>query len=368
MRFISFRWHLADQPTLAFLLVPYTPSVSTSKGKTTLLNMLAGRLSQSGNGRTEGQILVNGQKRDFDTFRQQSAYVLQQDNFFAQLTVRETITLSALLRLPKNMSRKEKMERVDSVIAELGLTKVEDTLVGDDLVRGVSGGERKRVNVATELVTNPSLIFLDEPTTGLDSFNAYNVMSTLLQLARAGRTIVATIHQPNSKIVQLFDMLLLLSEGRTMYFGEAQKAVPYFDSVGFKCPLAFNPADFYLDLISLDQRSNASRERTEKRIAYLADKFEQHEKENPMELMNEASRASVRKPKTSNRRGDKYSTSWLTQFWLMSWRSFVIMTRDKLDNFVRYIQVQSQRNMVEAGVTRQQKSLRKEKKSHTRDG
>lgn len=125
-----------------------------------------------------------------------------------------------------------------------------------------------------------------------------------------------------------------------MYFGEAAKAIPYFRSVGFSCPEAFNPADFYLDLISLDQRNSASRERTEKRITYLADKFKEHEKNNPLELVKAASHASVRHNDKKISTGIKYNTSWMTQFWLMSWRSFSIMTRDKLDNVVRYAQVE----------------------------
>lgn len=166
---------------------------ASGAGKTTFLNMvsvarivtnqlplgltlyrvqLAGRLSSAGNGRSSGSITVNGCKRDFNTFRHLSAYVLQQDSFFAELTVKETIMLSAKLRLPRTMTDEQKEARVDSIIAELGLKKVQDTYVGNELVRGVSGGERKRVNVGTELVTNPSLIFLDEPTSGLDSFNA----------------------------------------------------------------------------------------------------------------------------------------------------------------------------------------------------
>mgnify|MGYP001319860274 CR=1 FL=1 len=121
--------------------------------------------------------------------------VLQHDVFYAELTVRETITLSALLRLPQSMPREAKLQRVEDIITELGLRKCADTVVGNDLLRGVSGGERKRCNIGTELVVDPSLIFLDEPTTGLDAFNAQNVMQTLLALAKAGRTIVCTIHR-----------------------------------------------------------------------------------------------------------------------------------------------------------------------------
>lgn len=185
---------------------------ASGAGKTTLLNMLAGRLVDQGRAHTSGAILVNGQRRHYGSFRRMSAYVLQEDCMFAELTVKETITLSALLRLPRSMPRAEKLRRVADIIAELGLAKCQDTLIGSELIRGVSGGEKKRVNIGTELVTDPSLVFLDEPTSGLDSFNAQSVMSTLLKLARTGRTIVATIHQPRSSIFQMFDNLLLLSE------------------------------------------------------------------------------------------------------------------------------------------------------------
>lgn len=140
----------------------------------------------------------------------------------------------------------------------------------------MSGGERKRVNIACELVTDPSLIFLDEPTSGLDSFNAQNVMSTLLNLAKNDRTVVATIHQPRSSIYQMFDKLMLLSEGQTMYFGQASEAVTYFGSLGYSCPSVFNPADYFVDLVSLDQRTPERREKTEKRISALADAFTSH--------------------------------------------------------------------------------------------
>lgn len=139
---------------------------SSGAGKTTLLNLLAGRMTSSKGAYAKGEVLVNGEPRDYAVFKKISAYVLQDDDMFGELTVEEQLTYAALLRLPADMPRKKKIARVQRVIQELGLGKVKNTLIGNQLVRGISGGERKRVNIATELVTDPSLLFLDEPTTG----------------------------------------------------------------------------------------------------------------------------------------------------------------------------------------------------------
>lgn len=103
-------------------------------------------------------------------------------------------------------------------------------------MKGISGGERKRTSIGVELITNPSLIFLDEPTTGLDSFTATQVMRTLRDLANSGRTVVQTIHQPNSEIYDLFDKLMLLAGGKVLYFNKASLAIDYFKEIKFNCP------------------------------------------------------------------------------------------------------------------------------------
>lgn len=139
---------------------------SSGAGKTTLLNLLAGRMTSSKGARATGEVYVNGEARDYSKFKKLSAYVLQDDDMFAELTVQEQITYAALLRLPSDMPKDKKLLRVQRVIQELGLAKVKNTMIGNQIVRGVSGGERKRVNIGTELVTDPSLLFLDEPTTG----------------------------------------------------------------------------------------------------------------------------------------------------------------------------------------------------------
>ena len=115
--------------------------------------------------------------------------------------------------------------------------------------------ERKRANIGVELVKSPSCIFLDEPTSGLDSFQAQSVMSAMKRLASSGRTVIASIHQPRSSIYQMFDQLLLIAEGRCVYYGDATSAVPYFGGKGHACPSLYNPADYFMDVVSPDYRS-----------------------------------------------------------------------------------------------------------------
>ncbi|CAN0387416.1 unnamed protein product, partial [Discosporangium mesarthrocarpum] len=123
------------------------------------------------------------------------AFVKQEDVFYSQLTVRETLTMAARLRLPPYILIEEKLEMVEDLVNRLGLAKVADTIVGDVKTRGISGGERKRLSIACQLFGTPSLIICDEPTSGLDAFQAERVMQTLKQLARDGHTVVCSIHQ-----------------------------------------------------------------------------------------------------------------------------------------------------------------------------
>ena len=130
----------------------------------------------------------------------------------------------------------------------LGIEKCKDTIIGGFLRRGVSGGERKRVSVGHELLINPSIIFLDEPTSGLDSTTALALVSTLEQLAAGGRSVVTTIHQPSSRMFQKLEKLMLLSEGRVLYYGYNKHCVEWFTLLGTPCPFGVNVADFILDL------------------------------------------------------------------------------------------------------------------------
>lgn len=314
---------------------------SSGAGKTTLLNLLAGRITSASKFQSSGQVLINGRKRNFKTFKKISAYVMQDDDMFAELTVQEQITFSSLLRLPASMKKEKKLKRVDKVIQELGLNKVRKSLIGGPIVRGVSGGERKRVNIGTELVTDPSLIFLDEATTGLDAFNALNVMATLRRLAYNGRTVITTIHQPRSNIFEMFDYLLLLSEGRTMYFGPASDARTYFAGLNYVCPPHFNPADFFIDLLSVDPRSLESEEKTRSRIVYLGERHKTEQE--PKMLTGEAADienihevdSSGGAKINSELRDNKFQSNWLNEFIVLSRRSVKLILRERAANIAR---------------------------------
>ena len=177
--------------------------------------------------------------------------VMQDDLLNANLTVLETLNYTAQLRLPRSLSEAERTERVRAVMEQMGLTRVQDVIVGSPLRKGLSGGERKRLCVATELLTRPALLFLDEPTSGLDSVTALALCRSLRQLADARVcTVVCTIHQPQTKIFRLFQNLVLLRAGRIVYLGPAEEAEHFFQGLGFKCPPNENPADYFLDVIT----------------------------------------------------------------------------------------------------------------------
>ncbi|KAG6520647.1 ABC transporter G family member 14-like [Zingiber officinale] len=226
------------------LLAMLGPSGS---GKTTLLTALGGRLR----GKLSGKITYNGSPFSGGVKRRMG-FVAQDDVLYPHLTVAETLTFTALLRLPASLSRAEKARHAEEVVAELGLGRVAHSMVGGARgVRGVSGGERKRVSIGLEMLVDPSLLLLDEPTSGLDSTAAARIVATLRRLAaHKGRTVVTTIHQPSSRLYRMFDKLVLLSsDGSAIYYGRAAAALDYFTSVGFASPTdGVNPADLLLDL------------------------------------------------------------------------------------------------------------------------
>ena len=237
---------------------------SSGAGKTTLLNILAGRVPT---GTIGGQVLVNGQRRQRN-WKRIIGYVEQDDVMYRTLTVRETIRYAALLRLPRAFTRKQRYARVEQVINELGLIDCADNLIGDENSRGISGGERKRTAIGIELVTNPRLLFLDEPTSGLDAFTAFNIIESIGTLVtKEVKTAIMTIHQPREDILFLFDKIILLSQGKIVFYGSVQAAMNHFSRLGYPCPRYMNPADFFLDIITVDRRSPEARQKTSQRVA-----------------------------------------------------------------------------------------------------
>ncbi|TVY42239.1 ABC transporter G family member [Lachnellula occidentalis] len=224
----------------------------SGSGKTTLLNTLAHRAAAAG-ATTHGDILTNGQVTNLKNLRQFSAYVEQEDALIGSLTVRETMNFAARLALPSSISKKERLRRVADLLGSFGMNAQANTIVGTPIQKGLSGGQKKRLGVASRLVTDPKILFLDEPTSGLDSALSFEVINYIKQIGKRNNLIViASIHQPSTSTYKLFDKLCLLSSGKTCYFGPPMEARKYFGALGYEMPTEINPAEYLLDLINTD--------------------------------------------------------------------------------------------------------------------
>lgn len=217
-------------------------------GKTTLLNCLSNRRQKNIN-IEKGSILLNNVPISNVPYASMIGFVPQDDILFISMTPREILKFAAGLTLDMNSKNIDK--KVEEIIDDLGLTACADTLVGGQLIRGISGGEKKRTSVGIELISNPSVLFLDEPTTGLDSFIALSITQLIVNIAKKyNRTIIATIHQPSSQIFDCFDRLLLLSQGLTVFVGRAKNIISFFDELGHPIPKDYNPGDHCLRVVS----------------------------------------------------------------------------------------------------------------------
>ncbi|OIW22265.1 P-loop containing nucleoside triphosphate hydrolase protein [Coniochaeta ligniaria NRRL 30616] len=221
-------------------------------GKTTLLDCLADR--RTGIGIITGEMLVDGKIRN-ESFQRKTGYAQQQDLHLETATVRESLIFSALLRRPHNVPKAEKLAYVEEVIELLEMGAYADAVVGV-LGEGLNVEQRKRLTIGVELAAKPPLLlFVDEPTSGLDSQTSWAVVSLLEKLAKAGQSILCTLHQPSAMLFQRFDRLLLLADGgKTVYFGDigdnSSTLVEYFERhATHACPPSANPAEWMLEAI-----------------------------------------------------------------------------------------------------------------------
>lgn len=223
-------------------------------GKTTVLDAMALRRKV-----TDGRVLHDGRELTASQLKAIAAYVQQQDSLYGMMTVRETVELAASLKMSPDVPVADKALRVDDVLREMGLERSANTLIGGELSKGCSGGERKRTSVACALCTSPRAIILDEPTSGLDSQTALEVVQSLARLsAGSGCTVVVTIHQPSLAAFSLFDGLVLLAAGKLAYCGPAAAAPAYFAGLGAPTPPGEHVVEHILTAVTSGSRDWAA--------------------------------------------------------------------------------------------------------------
>lgn len=242
----------------------------SGSGKSSLIHALAGRLSESSKLSLSGKRYVNGETLSEDSSLP-AAFIEQEVNFFPHMTVKETLDFRVELKLGSRLGKSARDDVVANLMEMLGLTKSLNTIVGNSKVRGLSGGERKRLSIACELISSPPVIILDEPTSGLDSYQAAQVVETLRKLADSGKTIIAVMHQPSQSVFAMFDDLLLVSEGQLMYYGEVSKVRNYMKDLGYPCSKDTGTAEHVLDVISRTNGGAEEQENSTKRLNQLGE-------------------------------------------------------------------------------------------------
>jgi ABC-type multidrug transport system ATPase subunit len=309
---------------------------ASGAGKSTLMSALAYRNPRDTV--VQGDILVNGcQISSF--MKRLSGFVHQDDLFFGSLTVLEHLMCMAHLKLDRRVSKEEIKFLIRDIIERTGLTNCMNTRIGEEGEgKMLSGGEKKRLAFATELLTQPAILFCDEPTTGLDSFNAQRLVETLQQLAEKRNTaILCTIHQPSSQLFAMFDQVLLLSEGRVAFFGDPEDAIDFFAENGYKCPQNYNPAEYLISVVSIEHGSEAAAQRTSTRICDMfavSDSAQQRDLLVNLEIhMWESGSYQVEDELVNF----KAPTAFTTFYWLI-WRFFIGVVRDPKVQYLRLLQ------------------------------
>mmetsp|Transcript_58447 Transcript_58447/g.170945 ORF Transcript_58447/g.170945 Transcript_58447/m.170945 type:complete len:651 (+) Transcript_58447:81-2033(+) len=225
-------------------------------GKSTLLDMLAMKKTS----KYSGEVLVNGHPRSPDTFQRIAAYVGQEDVMPAHWTVREAVEFNVRLK-QQELPRAKRQETVDTLLQAFGLREVSETYIGGTQVRGISGGQRRRVSLARGVASRASILFCDEPTSGLSATDAELCVTGLRIVAkRLGVLVVVVIHQPRPEVAKLFDTLVLMTSkpGRMTYFGPMADALRYVEECGCRVPDHANPMDILMDLVTPGTEIDAS--------------------------------------------------------------------------------------------------------------
>ncbi|RNA33868.1 white isoform X1 [Brachionus plicatilis] len=302
-------------------------------GKTTLLNALNFR--NSTRYLVSGKIKLNGKLVNGDELSNRCAYIQQDDLFITTLTVKEHLTFMAMLKMGANFSKEQKVERVHEIIRELKIKKCKDTKIGGiNNKKGISGGEKRRLSFASEILTDPQILFCDEPTSGLDSNMALMTVQTLANMAKKGKIVVCTIHQPASQVFDKFDKLCLLAEGKVAYFGERESALDFFKSISYECPLKYNPADFYIDILAVKRNKINNMNN----LQAICESYEKKTLETLKQIDEEYRKLDNPYMTKSSYTGKRYESSYFTQFVWLFWRQLLNTIREPLATRILIVQ------------------------------
>ena len=305
----------------------------SGSGKTSFLNILSNKVKSEKYITLTGKITLNHKLQSEINFKNISAFVQQDDILYPQMTVFESLLMTSRMRLPSDISINNKKQMVDNLVRKLGLSDVKDSKIGNVLKRGISGGEKKRVCIGLELLTKPLIIFLDEPTSGLDSYQAKNIIQILKDLTNNGHIVICSIHQPSSNIYKMFDKILFLSKGQSIYFGDGgKKCIDYFNKLGFRCPAHYNPSDYILDLISLDYSSEELLKSSKQQVNALVESYNQREHFVDISLDDDDDDIE---DFTEFQNQTHFNSSWTEQFKLLFKRSLNEELRDRTALMIR---------------------------------
>lgn len=267
-----------------------------------------------------------------------SGFVHQDEIFLGTLTVFEHLSFMAELKLDRRVKKSSKRKIILETLEKTGLSRCANTRIGE-IGEGkmLSGGEKKRLAFATELLIKPAILFCDEPTTGLDSFSAQQLVNTLQGLAKAGTAIICTIHQPSSQLFAMFDQVLMLAEGRVAFMGTPDSALEFFKINGYECPENYNPADFLIGVLASTPGYEKSSQRSVNRIC---DFFTVSEQSQQLDMlinfemhMCESGEFHV---KDEERLFDK--PFWIVTMYWLTYRTLLTVVRDPTVQAMRMVQ------------------------------
>jgi len=323
---------------------------SSGAGKTTLFNIISGRQKNNavvtviGDLNVENKTYTLGPNEiDYDV-----AYVMQIDLLTPTFTVFEQFRFSARLRLPSFLDEIPIRERAEEMCGIMGLKRAKDSLIGDERIPGISGGQKKRVAVGSELIPDPNFLFLDEPTSGLDSHSALSLCKTLSELAKKGHCVIVVIHQPSAECFCQFDTLWLLSQGKFVYNGPLGDVGKYFLNVAplekYMCPKGTNIADHLITCIHHDETDP---DESKKRIDFFIDKWDEQIAIQEELRQKEGSKIIVHSTKADNRTRSTVNGIKSTgskpgmgmQFWELFKRDIIELKRNPMLTRVKVVQV-----------------------------